>query len=426
MTIKRKRMAAEKDPAVSDSIPSLRPGLEVIALPAEQNHTAWGLRDVWKLSPQLVAMSEDLLYVLQFFDGHHTAREICLKYLKKYQSLLLPEQLDSLVQALDEHYYLQNERFLARMEEVRDDYRRLGVRPAQHSGISYSDKPDQLRREMAAFEQPIQQSHSLVNRILNRPIHGLVVPHIDLRNGGSAYAHAYRYAAQSQPADLYVILGIAHQGLTTVFCPTILDFETALGTVQTDREVLAEIDRLTTRDYYQQEFLHLQEHSIEFQTVFLRYALNNDIKILPILCSFPHTLLSDTSRSDPALEYYREFMTALKTVLSSYAGRICYLASVDFSHVGPMYGDEHPPTQQDIARIEQHDRTIIACLQQHDVQGLLHLIADGDNPYHVCGFAALVPFLELLPPSRGDLLEYGSAQMDSQRSTVTFCSMIFS
>lgn len=407
-------------------MPQLRPGLEVTPLPEQNNQTIWGLRDTWQINSNIIAFSEDMLYILQFFDGRHTAQDIRHEYLKAFNSFLLPEQFAELVEILDENYFLQNDRFVERMQEICDAYRRLSSRPAQHAGKSYPSHSPALKQEFDAYDRQVQQSHALVNRILARRITGLVVPHIDIRLAGSSYAHAYRYLAQSRPADLYVILGIGHQGLMTAFAPTRLDFDTPLGVVQTDRALLAEIDRRTVSDFSHQEFFHLQEHSIEFQAVYLRYALQHDFKILPILCSFPHTIFSASGNDTGQHVLYQEFLSALKSVLSSYPARVCLIASVDLAHVGRLYGDDWSPSARDLACVEQYDRKIIDCIKMRDAAALQRHIDESDNVYHICGYSALMPFIELLPPSRGDLLDYRQAQMDEQRSTVSFCSMIFS
>ena len=64
----------------------------------------------------------------------------------------------------------------------------------------------------------------------------IVAPHIDFHRGGPAYAWAYKGLAESDGADLFILLGTSHCGGRTPFILTLKDFETPLGLVETDKE----------------------------------------------------------------------------------------------------------------------------------------------------------------------------------------------
>ena len=78
------------------------------------------------------------------------------------------------------------------------------------------------------------------------------------------------------PPELIIILGTSHYGSgPELFSATKKNYATPFGAVKTDAEF---IDRLSARyrgDLFADELLHRNEHSIEFQALFLKWALGN-------------------------------------------------------------------------------------------------------------------------------------------------------
>ncbi|MDZ7722552.1 MAG: hypothetical protein U5R06_06990 [candidate division KSB1 bacterium] len=65
---------------------------------------------------------------------------------------------------------------------------------------------------------------------------------------------------------------------------------------------------------------------------------------------------------------------------------------------------------------------IVANQDKHQFQ---RYFQQNGNEYHVCGYAALRTFLEILPDAEGYFLDYDNTIMDNNRSTVTYGGMIF-
>ncbi len=107
--------------------------------------------------------------------------------------------------------------------------------------------------------------------------------------------------------------GIAHAGTRQPFTLTAKPFETPLGTVGKDNEF---IDGLVSHRGGERllmgEFAHKREHSIEFQTLFLRYVMaDRPIRIVPILCgSFYPYLITETPPTDD--QQIAEFISTLR------------------------------------------------------------------------------------------------------------------
>ena len=63
----------------------------------------------------------------------------------------------------------------------------------------------------------------------------LIAPHIDFNRGGPCFAWAYKALAESQPPDVFVVLGTGHSARQT-FVMSRKDFETPFGVLRADRD----------------------------------------------------------------------------------------------------------------------------------------------------------------------------------------------
>jgi len=381
------------------------------------------LQDSLGLSPEPLVLSYDLFFTLKFFDGRHSGSDIRLEYLRKFGRFLFEDTLVELLRRLDRHFLLHNERARARLQELKQDYRQVGSREPYCAGRSYSDNPSELAGQLEEFANSVRNHQHLVQAVTGQTIKAFIAPHIDVRLGGSVYAHAYKLLAQSVPADLYVIFGIAHQGAANYFALTKKSFVTPFGTAYTDAKLVDEIGKNSEVDFLSDELVHRTEHSIEFQTIFLKHFVKSDFKILPVLCSFPHTIFS--RRQGDGFGKFVSFIDALKRGLLSYPGQVCFLASVDLAHVGPRYGDRQAPSPDFIVQMERNDRQVLLSVLRQDQSGFQETISANDNQYNVCGYPALTALLATMPKAHGELLDYSSVEMDDSKSTVSFASAIF-
>lgn len=120
------------------------------------------------------------------------------------------------------------------------------------------------------------------------------------------------------------------------------DFETPFGRAKCDLEFIKTLNSNYAAG--PNEILpHKSEHSIEFQLIFLQHLFQNkrDFTFVPILCSFSYHMLNGSAfpREKKIVE---NFSRALKKTIDEFDKKICVIASVDFSHVGPRYGDQGP------------------------------------------------------------------------------------
>lgn len=413
-----------------DEKPRLRP---IEAFPVKQEgKNLVCLRDPQQFAHPVV-VSPVTYFILSHFDGHHSFIDIQASYCQRFGQLLFSEDLKKIVGFLDEHYYLYNERFLDRQGKVVEDFRRLTARTPAHAGSVYREEPKELTAQLEGYFQPPDGPGQPSQNRGDRTPRAIVAPHIDFHRGGPAYAWAYKTLAECPGADLYVLLGTSHCGGENPFTVTLKDFVTPLGTVETDKEFVRELQKNYSGDLFAEEHLHRTEHSLEFQVVFLDYVARrrselsggaSHFKIVPILVSSFHRMVE--SRTLPEKEPRTgQFLKALRTLVEREARRVCLIAGVDLAHVGAQFGDGEPLTPDFLKWVEEEDHRLIERLAALDAEGLFHEIAKDRDRRRICGFPPIYSLIHLLDGSRGRLLKYSQAFTPETGSAVTFTSMVF-
>ena len=369
------------------------------------------LRDPQLYAREIIALPRDALAVIQHFTGANTIEDIRNKLLEQYGGNVPAENIRFIAEELDEHYFLLSERFLRHKQDVDEEFHASNMRHPVHAGSGYSDDPNELVREFDEYFSragvDLKSSGGNTDKAT-----AIIAPHISINAGGSSFAHAYGALMEDTPADLYVILGIGHAGLERLFAGTAKDFKTPLGTVETHTDFMCDLNNRYDESLFDGEELHRTEHTIEFQTVFLKYIFRDQpIRIAPILASFPHQVLS-SDQFPEAREMVECFIDAFRCAIEEFDGRVVIIASVDFAHVGVKYGDEKPVSPEDLEVIRKRDREMIEILQEGDSERFLAHIASDDDARRICGFSALYVMLRVLGDIEGTLLDYDLTNMD--------------
>jgi MEMO1 family protein len=404
--------------------PKIRP---VEAFPADQNgQTYICLRDPSGISPTPLMIGMGAYFLVTLFDGSNSKPELQAAFTKRFGEKLPAEHLDGLIAALDQGFFLESPAYLARMDAVREEFIRSPHRPAALAGICYENEPAKLRREIEAFfrapggpgqiPQPASDGAALS---------GLIAPHIDPRRGGPAYAHAYGELLTRERPDLVIILGTSHYGRgPQLFTATRKDYMTPLGPVATDREF---VDRLGARyregDLLAEELLHRNEHSIEFQALFLAWALGTaGYKVVPILVGSFHEMVASgtTPLSDRRVS---GFVEALRAEISSENRRVLIVAGVDFAHVGKKFGDSFSADEKIAQWVKSEDLALIENIKRGDPAGFFAAIAKDRDQRKICGLSPMYTQLELLRDRPARLLMHDIAMEPQTESAVSFASL---
>ncbi len=400
------------------------------------------VRDPLEIAPQPLLVGPAGVFILSQLNGRRTVDEI-LDSLRK----ALPGgevgvgEVRHVLGKLSECCYLDDHVASARISQVREAFENADVRPAWHAGAAYPSDPGELARMLDGFFAAASSEEAqdgTANGDQTTGLAAIMCPHIDLRAGGKTYPPAFTAlsdaADASRPFDLYVILGVAHNGGTEpgkrFAIATGKHYETPFGRVASNGRIIDDWSRRAGRDVTQQQWLHRTEHSVEFALLFLQYIhAREDLppyEAVPVLLgSLDHDLCEGR---DPlqAPEVSTE-LDALREAVSASGKRTLYVLSVDLAHVGPKFG--HPDRVDDAAAAacEEADRDLLGYALRFDAAGLRRCLHADGNGRNVDAVAGLFSLHALLPGAacRGDLLSYGQNRQEDTGSLVSYASMAF-
>ncbi|MCI0484079.1 MAG: AmmeMemoRadiSam system protein B [candidate division NC10 bacterium] len=401
--------------------PKLRP---VEAFPTEADgRKVLCLRDPTHYAEAVLFVPPAAVEILRHFDGEHSVLDIQAAYVRCHGQLLFREEVEELIATLDQHYFLEGDRFTRHQERLEAQFRQAATRPAFLAGRSYPQEGSELGQML---EQMLQHPQGPVSKSdpVKDPIHALIAPHIDFMRGGVGYAWGYGGLDQRTDAELFVIFGTAHGGTNRPFAPCAKDFETPLGPVRTDRALVEELKRRCPGLLAVDDIAHRAEHSIEFQVILLQHLLGakRPFRILPILCGSLQewVLAGQVPSDDPEVQRVLE---ALRELLDAQDTPVCLVAGADLAHVGPRFGDAGPITPDLLRWIEEQDRRMLAPVTAGDPEGFFRFVSREKDRRRVCGLPPVYTLLHLMRGRTAELLHYGQAP--DPQGVVTFCSMAF-
>ncbi len=415
--------------------PRLRP-LEIFPIAQESaRQPMFAVRDPQGYS-QTVALPYPAALLATLMDGRRELSEIQREFRLQAGGPVALADLNGLIEQLDEALLLDTPRFRAHLRAEIEIYRNNPVRPATHAGGAYAGEPDELREQLAELftceagpgAPDWSQTDSSQNRLC-----GVLSPHIDLHRGGPAFAWAYKKLVEENAADLFIIFGTAHSGMKNLFSVSRKNFDTPLGPAETDQ---AFIDSLQSHleqqpdrgslELFDDEMAHRNEHSIEFQAVFLQYLLGGrrPFRIVPILTGSFHEFVEDRTQPGEAGEIHA-FVTALRAAVADYPGKVAFISGGDLAHVGQRFGDEWLLDQPRLADQSDDDHQLLAAACKADAVQFFDHVAAQQDQRRICGLAPTYTMLQVMQPTRGELLKYDQAVEEDGSACVSFASVAF-
>jgi AmmeMemoRadiSam system protein B len=392
-----------------------------------------GLRDPAGLADGSVVLTEVGVAILQLCDGARTREEICAEFTRRYRAPLERSTLDSLIDRLDDGGFLDSSAFRARAAEVLAGFLASPIRAAHLAGRSYPGDPAELTILLDSFFEGEGGPGAPTPFPAPLP-RAIIAPHIDFHRGGPAYAWAYHPLGTSQDRpDLVVVFGTDHQGAEPPFTLTRKHYDTPLGRLVTDlelvgalaRELQARCGESAAARLFEHEHHHRTEHSIEFQMVWLRHVWRDTDapRVLPILCGPLHQHVS-AGRSPAEDREVAAFCEALRTLVSG--RRVLWIAGADLSHVGPQFGDPAPLSDPERRRLEVSDRQALGPAEGGDAAGWFHTLSRARDRTRVCGLGPIYALLETARPGAGEVRAYGQCPADPEAgSVVSIASVVY-
>lgn len=370
-------------------------------------------------------LSPAAVFVASMLNGENGVEDIQRAFLTQSGgNALAGEQILEIVGRLDRTGFLQTGRFDDILLRLREEFRRADSRPAFLAGRSYPADPDELRDFL---DGQFEREGGPGKRVDAPPsgadvLPGLIVPHIDFGRGGHSYAHGYAALCRHAKPDTVIVFGVAHAAEPVPFILTRKQYETPIGIVRTDEEIISVLEQACTWDPYAFEFAHRGEHSIEFQAVMLAHLYGAGVKIVPILCS---TFGEDFVAGDPtATGPIINFLRVCNECIRSSDKIVVVMASADLAHVGRRFGDPFDIDEAVVEAVAQRDAEDLSHVDAIDAERFYASVMKDGNQRKVCGVNCIFSALRALDgiATVGEALHYDYAE-DPAGGIVSFASV---
>lgn len=398
-------------------IPCFRSDIEAIPT-FYQGERVLIIKDSVGLIEKPVLLSGEDLEFAKMLDGTRTVQDIQLQLIRQKGGLLVStESIQKILARLDSLFLLDSDRYRQEKSRKIEQFSKKKIREPFLAGKAYPDSREAL---CSYIDSILSQENQNVGETATKVVQALIVPHIDLEVGRKIYGLAYRTIRHLRPKRI-VLLGTGHGMTDGLVSLTTKDFETPLGVVRTDRETVLRLEAVSGDVLASSDFAHRSEHSIEFQTLFLRFLFGDTFLLVPLLFGSFHELLLDHNRpsSVPGMENFLETLRAI--LIESPSETLC-VVGVDLSHIGPKFGHASPASSL-IHAAKAHDSRLIERICAGDVKGFWAEAQKTKGSYNVCGFSTLACLLEALPEMEGHLLGYDFWEEEPTQSAVSFAAI---
>jgi MEMO1 family protein len=403
------------------ALPALRRGLDVIASP-DTNRPGLLLRDPLRYTDKVLFVPPPWTLGLRCLDGEHTELDLQEALTRATGTLVFSDAVREFVGVLQEQGFLETEEFYRLRERKQVEFQEGSERLPVYAGLAYPASALEVRDTFEGYFDAVTGPDGLPSNVL-----GVAAPHVSPEGGRNCYADTYRKLAAS-PAlaeRTFVVLGTSHFGAPEKFGLTRKPFVTPLGTLQVDIQLVDWLEQHGGEAVSREDYCHAIEHSIEFQCVFLRYALGSELKIVPILCG-PFAGSLETGRPPETNPTVGRFFEALQELAQAQGDRLFWVLGIDMAHVGRRYGDAFAAVADrgTMAAVAAQDRQRLESLCDGDVSKFFELLRMNEDELRWCGYSALYTFARTVPRARGRVLRYEQWNIDPQ-SVVSFASLEF-
>ena len=414
---------------MSNVLPALRRALDILPSP-QADQPGLLLRDPLGYAEAVLYVPPTWALALRCLDGEHTELDVQELLTRATGGLVFSDEVREFVGVLRQEGFLETEEFERRREQRHKAFLALPERPAAHAGSAYPASAAEIRATFAEY-------FNSVGIAAGRPgdLVGVAAPHVSPEGGRNCYAETYRRLAAlpSLAERTFMVLGTSHWGTAGKFGLTHKPFVTPLGTLRVDDEMVSWLEQHGAGAVNSEDYCYAFEHSIEFQCVFLQYALGPDLKIVPILCgplgeSPPAEtaglkVSATSAESEKGLE---SFLDALAQLAEKHKDRLFWVLGIDLTHLGRRYGSPFAAlaNQGRMAEVAEQDRRRLELVCAGDSRGFFELVSAGGDELNWCGHSTLYTFLRAIGQVRGRLLRYEQWNIDPQ-SVVSFASVEF-
>ena len=386
-----------------------------------QGQKALVVKDALGLIKNPVVLQGQILDFIGLIDGKRTPRDIQLELIRQRNGVFVSvEDIQSLLSKLDSLFLLDSDHYRDTINKIFTDYNQQPVRAAVLAGQVYPGSIDALNKYLDSF---FPEAPGVSVDKSDKKVSALIAPHIDLSVGKKVYSQAYTAVKEAFPRTV-VLLGTGHSLHHSYFSLTEKDFETPLGLVKTEKPFIRKLREASEEVVTLHDIDHRNEHSIEFQLIFLQHLFGSDFSLVPVLCGSLHNALAAFSRASE-IPGVNGFLSELRKLIEKKGSDVLVVAGVDFSHIGPKFGHSFQASSL-ISGARDHDMRLIDAICRGDTLGFWAEAKKVGNRYNVCGFSSIACLLEILPGSVGQCLGYDFWEEEETQSAVSFAAITLS
>jgi len=400
-------------------MPAVRSDLQIIPA-SHRDQTVFVIQDQLEIVPNGLALNQESINLLILMDQSESITDfMCLLTRMQGGILASRNDVDHIVEEFDRMNLLDTPRYRELKQKIVDDFVSQDVRSPALAGTGYPAEPDKLQ----SFIGGILESSAIGRERSQTPnrIKAIVAPHIDFQVGRRVYGSAYSAWPDPLPQRV-LLLGTGHSLTGGFFSVTAKHFETVLGTLPTDQSAAEQLKTVAGDSVASDDFAHRTEHSLEYQTIFIRHLMAQEpVTCLPILCGAFSQLVTEVDKpsDSPSIS---EFLHVLKKIAQEPGTLI--VAGVDFSHIGPKFGDEQPSRRLE-QEARKHDQALLEALINGDLHAFWQESRRVEDRYNVCGLSALATLLEIVGgPLEGEVLDYDMWHEEATQSAVSFAAVL--
>jgi AmmeMemoRadiSam system protein B len=371
-----------------------------------QKATFLGLQDPCMLSPQMMVVPPQAFQVMQFFNGERTIEEIGAE-------IKIPDiaPLIELVKKLDEFGLLWGPTSEALEDKKKAALLEAGAFPAGATR-SLGEDPTAIRAQLEKWLDEAEDAG------IEEKIAGIVTCHLDYQRGSPIYASSYRTIAKGPRPDRVVILGNNHFGLGDGVTVSELGFESPLGRVRTDANIVARLRAASGEALFKDMLDHLPEHSIQLQLPWIQH-LFGDVPVIAALIPDANAPLVAEDGERLGID---AFVKVLRDALAAEGGQTLIVASADLAHAGRAFGDQVAIGDAQRREVEKYDRALMKAFIEGPTQ-FVTAMRESKNVTRWTSTGALVAASKLASPSSVELIDYRQTVDEQGNALVSAASM---
>jgi AmmeMemoRadiSam system protein B len=404
--------------------PTLR-RVDTFFVPDDEHGRVLVLRDMDGVNSATACVPLGLVPIVARFTGALTCAQIARDVSADLGRTVTTALVQELVDALEKGLFLEGPAFRSALEGVRKQFREAAVRSARHAGGAYPADAAELVTYLD--ERCLNRGLPPATSRPGRALTALVAPHIDPGRGAVGYGHAYAALRDgvAEDADTFIVFGTSHAPMREPFALCRKGFDTPLGPVPADLDAIDRLAASCPYDPYTDELNHKQEHSIEFQAVFLKHVLGDrPARIIPILAGLGR---QQADGIDPESDAgAMALLRAVKDLVEERGRRAVVVAGADLAHVGPRFGDKAalgPALRADLAR---KDAASLELAARGEAAGFWRDVVSDVETRRVCGLSAMYAMLRTMKRgSTGEVLHYEQSVDPDDGSIVSHAALAF-